>query len=342
MYMSEVILGRTGLRSPKDAFGALPMQRIPKPDAVRLVRRAAECGFTFFDTARGYTDSEEKLGEAFGGRWEGITLATKTPSKDVAGFWQDINASLSALRREYADILQFHNPKTLPLPGDGSGMYEAMLEAKDKGLIKHIGISSHRHDVAFAAVNSGLYETLQFPFSYLSDERDIELVRLCKEKQVGFISMKALSGGLLTNAAAARAWQDMFDNALPIWGIQRERELDDFLAMAKSPPRFEGELKDLAERDREELKGEFCRACGYCMPCPAGIQINDCARLSTMIRRLPPQRFLTEENQARMFRIKDCVLCGSCKEKCPYGLDVPELLRRSLQDFEEILAGKPL
>ncbi len=340
--MSEVILGRTGLRSPKDAFGALPIQRISKPDAVRLVRRAAEGGFTFFDTARGYTDSEEKLGEAFDGRWEGITLATKTPCKDADGFWRDLNASLAALRRDCVEILQFHNPRTVPVPGDGSGMYEAMLEARDKGLVEHIGISCHRHDVAFEAVNSGLYETLQFPFSYLSSERDVELVRLCKEKQVGFISMKALSGGLLTNAAAARAWQDMFDNALPIWGIQRESELDDFLELAQSPPRFEGELKALAERDREELKGEFCRACGYCMPCPAGILINDCARLSTMIRRLPPQRFLTEENKAQMARIKDCTLCGGCKEKCPYGLDVPALLRRHLKDFEEILAGKPL
>ena len=85
---------------------------------------------------------------------------------------------------------------------------------------------SHRLGVAEEAAASGLYDTLQFPFCYLATDRDIALVNLCKENNVGFISMKGLSGGLITNSAAAYAWQAEFDNALPIWGVQRESELD--------------------------------------------------------------------------------------------------------------------
>ncbi len=167
------------------------------------MRKARENGINFFDTARAYTDSEEKLGEAFGGSWDGIFLATKTASKTPEGFWKDLETSLSKLKRDYVDIYQFHNPDFCPKPGDGSGLYECMLEAKAQGKIRHIGITNHRLSVAHEAIDSGLYETLQFPFSYLSGEQELELVEKCRAADMGFIAMKALSGGLLTTPQPA-------------------------------------------------------------------------------------------------------------------------------------------
>ena len=128
---------------------------------------------------------------------------------------------------------------------------------------------------------------------------------------------------------------------VPIWGIQRESELDEFLSYVENPPVLTEELQELVEKDRKELQGDFCRGCGYCMPCPAGIEINNCARMSQMIRRSPSAGFLTPEAQKKMLQIENCLHCGQCKSKCPYGLDTPALLQKNLQDYKEILAGKP-
>ena len=339
--MADVTLGKTQITVNKNGFGCLPVQRISKEEAARLLRKARENGIDFFDTARAYTDSEEKLGEAFGGNWEGIFVATKTGSKTPEGFWKDLETSLSNLKRDYVDIYQFHNPDFCPKPGDGSGLYECMLEAKAQGKIRHIGITNHRLSVAHEAIDSGLYETLQFPFSYLSGEKELELVEKCQEADMGFIAMKALSGGLLTNSAACSAWLSQFSNVLPIWGIQRESELDEFLSYVDNPPALTEELRAVIEKDRRELQGEFCRGCGYCMPCPAGIEINNCARMSQLIRRSPSAPHLTPEAQKKMMQIENCLHCGQCKSKCPYGLDTPALLQKNLQDYKEILAGKP-
>lgn len=338
--MAEVTLGRTMITVNKNGFGALPVQRVSVEEAGRLLKKAFDHGITFFDTARAYSDSEEKLGLAFEGIRDKIFIATKTAAKTVEEFRRDLEESLRLLKTDYIDLYQFHNPAVCPKPGDGSGLYEAMLEARENGKIRHIGITNHRLNVAAEAVASGLYETLQFPFSYLASEKELELVEACRKADMGFIAMKALSGGLITNSAAAYAYLAKFDHVLPIWGIQREHELDEFLSYIGNPPVMTAELEAVIEHDRKELLGEFCRGCGYCMPCPAEIEINTCARMSLLIRRSPSAGHLTEASQNMMMKIKDCLHCGQCSSKCPYGLDTPSLLERNLKDYEEILGGK--
>lgn len=340
--MEMVTLGKTGITVNKNGFGALPIQRISIDDAVALARRAYEAGMTFFDTARFYTDSEEKLGEAFDGMREKVCIATKTAAQNAEDFWKDLEVSLHNLRTDYIDIYQFHNPSFCPKPGDGTGLYEAMLEAKAQGKIRHIGITNHRLAVANEAIDSGLYETLQFPFCYLATEKDLELVKKCKEADMGFIAMKALSGGLINNSAAAYAFEAQYDNVLPIWGVQRKSELEEFISYIDNPPVMNDEIKALIEHDRKELSGEFCRGCGYCMPCPAGIEINNCARMSLLLRRSPSAGHLSPEGQAKMKKIEDCLHCGHCKSMCPYGLDTPKLLEENYKDYKEVLAGKSL
>lgn len=340
--MAKIVLGRTGIIAEKNGFGALPIQRISKEDASLLLNKARERGFTFFDTARGYTDSEEKIGCAFNGNFDGVTIATKSPSKTPEGFFKDLETSLSLMKANCIDIYQFHNPSFCPKPGDGTGLYEAMLKAREQGKIRFIGITNHRLDVAMEAVKSGLYDTLQFPFSYLSGPKEEELVEECRKRNVGFIAMKALSGGLITHAEAAYAHAAQYENVLPIWGIQREAELDDFIRCIENPPAMTAEIKQLIERDRAELTGDFCRGCGYCMPCPKGIEINTCARASLLIRRAPSTILLSPAGEAKMRKVEECIGCGLCASKCPYSLNTPELLRRNYQDYQEILAGKPL
>ena len=340
--MSNVTLGRTHITVDKNGFGTLPVQRVTKEEAAVILRRAYEGGITFFDTARAYSDSEEKIGLALSGVRNHIYLATKTMASTPEGFWKDLETSLSLLKTDCIDIYQFHNPPFCPRPGDESGLYDAALKAREQGKIRFIGITNHRLSVAQEAIQSGLYDTLQFPFCYLADEKDIALVEACREQDMGFIAMKALSGGLITNAAAAYAYADQFDNVLPIWGIQRLSELEEFLSFIQDPPSMTGEIKALIDRDRKLLSGTFCRGCGYCMPCPAGIEINNCARMSLLLRRSPTASHLSPAGQEKMMKIKDCLHCGQCASKCPYGLDTPALLERNLKDYEEILAGKEM
>ena len=334
--MKKIRLGRTGLMVTKNGFGALPVQRIGTDAAIKLLRRAFDGGINYFDTARMYTDSESKIGLALSDVRDKIIISTKTLAKKAEDFWTDLHTSLSLLKTDYIDIYQFHNPPFCPKPGDGSGLYEAMLEARDKGLIRHIGITSHKYTIAEEAVQSGLYETLQFPFSYLAGEKEEALVRLCEENDVGFICMKALAGGLITHSDVAYAFLDQYPVA-PIWGIQKENELDEFLSYNEDPPALTEERMAFIEKERTELAGEFCRGCGYCMPCPVGIEISDCARMSLLLRRSPAAGHLTEAGQARMKKIEDCINCGQCKSRCPYGLDTPALLRKNYEDYKTFL-----
>ncbi len=338
--MQTIKLGKTGIETNKNAFGALPIQRISDEAAVTLLRKAYENGMTFFDTARMYSDSEHKVGLAFEGMREKVIIATKTGAQNAEGFWKDLETSLTNLKTDYIDIYQFHNPAFCPKPGDESGLYDAALQAKEQGKIRHIGITNHRLAVAHEAIDSGLYETLQFPFCYLATDKDIELVEKCKAADMGFIAMKALSGGLITNSAAAYAYLAQYDNVLPIWGVQREAELDEFLSYIDNPPAMTEEIKALIDKDRAELLGEFCRGCGYCMPCPAGIEISMCARMSLMIRRAPSADYLGEVWQEKMGKIEACLHCGQCKGRCPYNLDTPALLVKNLEDYKNVLAGK--
>ena len=334
--METVRLGRTGLIVSKNGFGALPIQRVDMQEAIRILRKAYDSDINYFDTAHVYSDSEEKLGNALHDVRENIILSTKAMANTPEAFWSQLHTSLERLQTDYIDIYQFHNPAFCPRPGDGTGLYEAMLEAKEKGLIRHIGITNHRYNVAEEAVKSGLYETLQFPFSYLASKKEEALVRLCEEMDVGFIYMKALAGGLITHSDAAYAYLAQFPVA-PIWGIQRESELDEFLSYHDDPPALNEERKAFIEKERAELAGDFCRGCGYCMPCPVGIEINTCARMSLLLRRSPAAGHLSEQGQAKMKKIEDCLNCGKCKEKCPYGLDTPALLRKNYEDYKTFL-----
>lgn len=337
--MEFVVLGKTGLKVSKNGFGALPIQRISKEDAIALLRKAFQNGINYFDTARAYSDSEEKVGEALKDVRNQVIISTKTAAEKEEDFWKDLGESLAKLQTDYIDLYQFHNPAFCPKPGDGTGLYEAAMEAKRQGKIRHIGITNHRIAVAKEAVLSGLYETLQFPFSYLASEEEVELVRLCRKSNTGFIAMKGLAGGLIHNSASAYAFmcQPEFSHVEPIWGIQREWELDEFLSYQDQAPELTEERKQEIRKDKEQLAGDFCRGCGYCMPCPVGIEINNCARMSLMLRRAPQEAWLSEEWQKKMKKIENCLHCGTCMKKCPYGLNTPELLKRNYEDYKTFL-----
>ncbi|MBO6025707.1 MAG: aldo/keto reductase, partial [Bacteroidales bacterium] len=298
--MKRITIGSTGLTVNKNGFGALPIQRVSMKEAVYLLRKAYDNGIDFYDTARFYTDSEEKIGEALSHCRDKIVIASKTGATTVEEFWKDLHTTLTNLKTDYLDIYQFHNPSYCPKPDDKVGLYDAVKVAQRQGKVRFIGISNHRQRVAMDAVESGFYDTLQYPFSYLSADQDLAIVNAARDKGMGFICMKALAGGLITDSALAYAFLDQYDYALPIWGIQRESELDEFLSYQMVAPEMTPERWAKVEEERKSLSGDFCRGCGYCMPCTVGIQINDCNRMSLFLRRAPLSVYLTEEWAEKM------------------------------------------
>lgn len=333
--MRKIRLGKTELMVTSTAMGCLPVQRCDEDYAVRLLRTAYEGGINYFDTANAYTDSEKKIGLALSDVRDKIIISTKSAARDKAGVLAHIENSLRMMNTDYIDLFQFHQVTEVPDPNDPNGAYAGALEAKEKGWIRHIGVTSHRVNIAENCIASGLFETLQFPFSYISSERDLALAQKCKEADMGYIAMKGLAGGMLNNARACHAFMKSYDNVVPIWGIQKLEELAQWLVLAEEDPDLDEELSAFIRQERQELSGSFCRSCGYCMPCPAGIEIFNCARMNMLLRRSPWQQYMTDTWREKMEKINDCIGCRSCSSRCPYQLDTPNLLKFMLKDYRE-------
>ncbi|MGI6238018.1 MAG: aldo/keto reductase [Christensenellales bacterium] len=331
--MERIRFGKTERMVARTGFGCLPIQRVDFDAARAMLRRAYEAGINLFDTARAYSDSEEKLGYALHDVRSEIIIATKTGARTGAELEAQLETSLKNLKTDYIDIYQFHNPSFLPQPGGDDGLYDAALRAKAAGKIRHIGITNHSIELAFQAVESGLYETLQFPFNHLSTKREIELVERCAQADIGFLCMKGMSGGLVTNAKLPFSFIRQYEIALPIWGVQRMEELEEFIEYEKNPPAITDELMREIEADRRALSGAFCRGCGYCLPCPVEIPIQNANRMRELLLRSPAQNWLTHEWRAGMERIEDCTHCGLCETRCPYGLKPYETMPAQLEFY---------
>ena len=334
--MEKIRLGRTNLMVSRSGFGCIPIQRLSFDDAKALLRRAYDGGINFFDTARGYSDSEEKIGRALSDVRHNLIIATKSHGKTAEKLLQEMETSLKNLKTDYIDIYQLHNPPFFP--DESHEIYQAVLQAKKEGKIRFISISNHRLELAKQMAVSGLYDTIQFPLSALSSQEEFELVKLCREHDIGVIAMKAMSGGLITDATATFALLRSFGNIAPIWGMQHMWELEQFLRLEAEPPQLTEALLKNIEEDKKALGGNFCRACGYCMPtCPAKINVPIAARMSLLLRRAVVKVQVAPEQRAVMEKIKDCVDCGACKTHCPYGLDTPALLRSEYELYQKFL-----
>ena len=329
--MKKIRFGRTELMVSRTSFGAIPIQRLTFEESTALLRKAYDGGINLIDTSRIYSDSEERIGLALSDVRENLVICTKTPSLTRDGILGDIETSLKNLKTDYVDVYQFHLPAAVPEP-DSEG-YKTMLELKEQKMIRHIGISCHDRNRAEEAILSGNFATMQYPINPLSTPEELALIELCQENDMGLLAMKALSGGLIRNAAVSFAFLRQYENVVPIWGIQHTWELDELLGHEANPPALTAELQAEMEQYRKELSGSFCRGCAYCQPCPVEIPIFMAARMSLMLNRASVPMYTTPAWQENMRKIENCTGCGVCKTKCPYKLDIPELLKSELVKY---------
>lgn len=336
--MKYTRLGRTDLQVSRTSFGALPIQRTEAKEVTRIIHKAIDSGINFFDTARFYTDSECKLGCALKGKRDKVIIATKSMAVNKAQFLNELETSLKELNTDYIDIMQLHNPRELPDQDDPNSAIAALDSAKKAGLIRFSGLTNHSRDVVVQGLNTGIFDTIQFPLSMIAGAEDWEIAKKCRDLDVGVIAMKAMAGGMITNAKAAFAYMRQFDYVVPIWGIQQMSELEEFLSFEENEPVLDAELRALIKKDTEELAGNFCRGCGYCLPCPAAIDIPWAARMGYLVKRMPFEPLITPLWRDKMRKIADCINCGLCKSRCPYGLNTPELLRKMQKEYNTFIS----
>ncbi len=336
--MEKIRLGKTNLMCSRIGFGGIPIQRVSEEEAIAVVRHCLDMGINFIDTATNYTTSEERIGKAIKGyRREDILIATKSHSRPPQDLRKDLEQSLRRMDIDYIDLYQFHDVRDgddteqILKPG---GTLDAVEKAKKEGLVRHIGVCAHRLHAAIPLAKTGRFETMQFPFNYITDEAKEELIPLCREMDIGFIVMKPLAGGVLPNAALGFKFLLQYPDILPIPGIQSIAEIDEIVAIEKSSRLTAGELEEI-ERLRKELGKQFCRRCDYCQPCAADINISDIMYSHTMWKRQPLQKIFTGFFGRQLEQVNDCIDCGECETRCPFDLPIREIMARNYDLYLE-------
>ncbi len=335
--MQYVTFGKTGLEVSRVGFGGIPIQRIEKEGARALFDKLLECGVNYIDTARGYTVSEEYIGEAIDGRRDRFILATKSMARDRAGMEKDIELSLKNLRTDHIDLYQVHNPSMEQLdavlaPG---GALEALTAAKAAGKIRHLGITAHAIAVFERALELDWVESIMFPYNIVESQCE-HLLAKCREKNIAFIAMKPLAGGAIEDGEAALRYiaaNELVTVSIPGMYCIEEIETNTKYGADSSP--LGEELQARVDKIRATLTGNFCRRCNYCAPCTVGISIPNVFLFEGYLDRYGLEDWARGRYATLKVKAGECIECGVCESRCPYSLPIREMLKKAAAEFGE-------
>ena len=340
--MNRIRFGKTELMVSRIALGGIPIERISVNDAVRVVHGAFDLGINFIDTAHTYTDSEEKIGLAIKGmRRDSLILATKSPARDKKTFLEHLDLSLRRLGTDYIDVYQHHNISDMEsygkIMGEG-GAYEGMMEAQRTGKVRYMGFSGHDLGVAIKIMRDGKFDAVQLGFNYIDNEPALEAVPLAKELDMGFLAMKPFGGGMLDDAKLTIMYLLQFENVVPDPGIEKLSEIEEIAGIIESGEKFSEDDAAAIEKIKTEFSGRWCHRCDYCQPCPQKVAISAILALEKSTKRLPYIRVLGHLEQ-KMKTALDCTQCRECVPRCPYNLDIPELVSEKLEIWNRYIAA---
>lgn len=321
-------LGSTNIKISRVGFGGIPIQRITQEDTNLVINELINQGINFIDSARGYTISEEYIGNAIEGKRDKFVLATKSMSRTYDAMIEDVNISLKNFKTEYIDLYQLHNVKPDEYDNifDDSMAYKALLKCKEEGKIKHIGITSHSIDTINKAVYSGKFDTIQFPYNIVEDQAD-EIFKEANKRNIGVIVMKPLAGGAIDNAKLAIKYilsKDYIDVVIPgMDSVEQVIENASVLNNLYITNEENVEIKNIIDK----LGNRFCRRCEYCMPCPVGINIPMNFLLEGYYSRYSLKEWSKDRYKSLNIKASDCIECGKCESKCPYELPIRDMLK---------------
>lgn len=340
--MEYVTLGKTGLKVSRVGLGGIPIQKSSADEVKKLLYALKEKGVNYIDSARGYTVSEELLGQALVGIRDEFVLATKSRAGTKEAMAKDIETSLHNFRTDYIDLYQVHNPSMEDLDrvvGEG-GALEALFEAKEAGKIGHIGLTAHSLEVFERALTLDWVETVMFPYNIVESQGK-ELMKKCTEKNVAFIAMKPLAGGAIEDATLALRYICANpDVTIVIPGMYSIEEVRQNLSAVEDASEITGEEQEKFEQVRKQLGTNFCRRCNYCQPCTAGIGISDVFLLAGYLQRYGLGEWSYGRYKALPAKPDACVDCGVCETRCPYHLPIREMLKKSEKEFGEYEKGR--
>ena len=338
--MDKVRFGKTGLMVSKIAFGGIPIQRLGLDEAAKVVRGVIGLGVNFIDTANGYTDSEEKIGLGIKGiPREEIVIASKSGARDKATFLKNLDLSLSRLGVDYIDMYQHHGlgPDSYEKVFAEGGAYEGMTEAVKAGKVRFPAFSSHDIPMAMKIMQEGKFAMVQLPFNYVDDEAAKEAIPLAKKLDMGFIAMKPFGGGLLSDARLSIKYLSQFDSIVPDPGIEKLSEMEEIVRIMESGEKFSPADAAEIERVKAELGDRWCHRCNYCQPCPQNISISMALTIESHMKRMPFSRASGMASKG-MEAARNCIECRACVEKCPYKLNIPELIKEKLAVWDKYVA----
>ncbi|MFH1650860.1 MAG: aldo/keto reductase [Chloroflexota bacterium] len=337
--MEKFALGKTGLMVAPLGLGGVPIQRPPEDEAIAIIRRCLDLGMNYIDTAAEYSTSEARIGQAIAGRRrEDLVIATKANYGTREEMETKLRQSLKSLGVSYIDLYQFHlinTPELLAKAIDPAGPLGMLLAAKKAGIIRHIGVTSHHLEVAREAVKTGVFETVLFPFNFVTDEPETQLLPLARERGVGFIAMKPFAGGALKCIGVALKYLLSFPDVLSIPGVQELREVEEIMQIAGGPRGMTEAEKAEMRRVKAELDSELCRRCAHCEPCPEGVPVLHLMDLMPFVWNMPPARAFREEIAANIEKFNNCNQCGECETKCDYGIPVMKVIADNYRSYQE-------
>lgn len=335
--MQYITLGKTGLRVSRLGFGGIPIQRIKQDESNELINALVNSGINYIDTARGYTVSEELIGNAIQGMRDRFVLATKSMARTAEAMAKDIEISLNNLKTDYIDLYQVHNPTMEQLDaviGHG-GALEALIQAKNDGKIGHIGITAHALPVFERALELDWVETIMFPYSIVENQCE-SLLAECSKRNIGFIAMKPMAGGAIEDGEVAIRYISM--NPLVtvmIPGMYLPEEVAKNASAAdNTEPLSEDELARI-QKIQNELSGNFCRRCNYCAPCTVGINIHGVFLFAGYLERYGLADWAKDRYAGLKVKAGECIGCGKCEPRCPYGLPIRQMLKKCAEEFGE-------
>ena len=327
--MQQVILGRSGMRVAKIGFGGIPIQRLSESESTEVIRRAVELGIDWFDTANCYGDSEVKIGKGIRGfRRESLKIFSKSTAREAKEFLSHVKLSLEQMGLEYIDLYQFHAVSTIDdwHKIAGEGLLDAAIDLKSKGLIRHVGASSHRLKAILEVMDHPAIEVVQYPFNFIETDA-LEILKKCEEKNTGFIAMKPFGGGMLDDTSACVRFLMQYEGAAANPGFEKIAEIEEVVGLVEEALPLNERDYAVIERLKDRLGDYFCRRCGYCKPCEQGIDIVALMAIESIVKRVPLDKLLSGVFGKAAKTIDKCTECGECESRCPYGLSIRKRIR---------------
>lgn len=336
--MKQVRLGRTNLRVTRLGWGGIPIQRVTEKEAIALIRSVVEMGVNLIDTARGYTDSESKIGKALEGIDQEVILSSKSlvRTKQIT---EEVKASLRELKVEKIDLYHLHNitrQEDYERAMGPAGAYEGLLRMREEGKIGFIGITSHNLTVLRRAIEEDRFDVVMVCYSFLEPDAERTIFPLAREREIGILAMKPFSGGVIEEPGPALRYVLSQPDIVILPGSETiEKARANWEIFDQNRPLNKRDWS-LIEAMRKEMAHRFCRRCDYCQPCPEKISIQHLMGLRWIVKRFGPNVETLDWFQALIERGRQCTGCGQCLKRCPYELPIPEQIKNHLEWYDRL------